>query len=111
MIPLTRLRHDEIFYLNPDLFERVDGHVDTVIRLTDGTEYVVVEAPDEIVRRIAEFRARIIAVAAMLQTGAFHQATAPSHTEHEAPSLRSADGGGSTSAVGDQMFRAPEATA
>ena len=67
MIRLTRLRHGEGFYLNPDLFERVDTHVDTVIRLIDGTEYVVVETGDEIARRIAEYRARIIAVAAVLQ--------------------------------------------
>lgn len=71
MIHLTRLRHGETFYLNPDLFERVDTHVDTVIRLIDGTEYVVVEPAEEIVRRIAEFRARIIALAAVLQSTAF----------------------------------------
>jgi uncharacterized protein YlzI (FlbEa/FlbD family) len=71
VIPLTRLRHGEIFYLNPDMFERVDSHVDTAIRLTDGTEYVVVESAEEIVRRIAEFRARIIALAGVLQANAF----------------------------------------
>ncbi len=69
MIPLTRLRHSERFYLNPDLFERVDTHVDTVIRLTDGTEYVVVESGAEIARRVIEFRAQILAVASMLQSG------------------------------------------
>jgi flagellar protein FlbD len=66
VIQLTRLRHGDTFYLNPDLFERVDTHIDTVIRLTDGTEYVVVESADEIARRIAEFRARVIALAAVL---------------------------------------------
>lgn len=71
MIHLTRLRHGETFYLNPDMFERVDTHVDTVIRLTDGTEYVVVEPAEEIVRRIAEFRARIIALAAVFGSTAF----------------------------------------
>lgn len=70
MIQLTRLRHGDTFYLNPDLFERVDTHIDTVIRLTDGTEYVVVEPADEIARRIAEFRARVIALAAVLQSNA-----------------------------------------
>lgn len=69
MIPLTRLRHGETFFLNPDLFERVDTHVDTVIKLIDGTEYVVVEPAEEIIRRIADFRARIIALAGVLQAG------------------------------------------
>lgn len=71
MIHLTRLRHGQTFYLNPDLFERVDTHVDTVIRLVDGTEYLVVEPAEEIVQRIAEFRARVIALAAVLGSTAF----------------------------------------
>jgi flagellar protein FlbD len=57
-------------YLNPDLFERVDTHVDTVVRLIDGTEYVVVEPAEEIVRRIVELRARVIALAGMMHAGA-----------------------------------------
>jgi flagellar protein FlbD len=60
-----------MFFLNPDLIERVDTHVDTVIRLTSGTEYVVVETGDEIVRRTGEFRAQILALAAYLQGRAF----------------------------------------
>lgn len=71
MIPLTRIRHDEVLYLNPDLFERVDSHVDTVIRLTNGTEYLVVESAEEIVRRITEYRASVIALAGVLQANAF----------------------------------------
>lgn len=63
VIRLTRLRQDQPFYLNPDLFERVDTHVDSVIRLRDGSEYVVVEPASEIIKRIVEYRAYIIAVA------------------------------------------------
>ncbi len=70
MIQLTRLRHGDTMFLNPDLFERVDTHVDTVVRLTDGTEYVVIEPAEEIVRRIVDLRARIIAIAGMMQSGA-----------------------------------------
>lgn len=70
MIQLTRLQ-GSTFFLNPDLVERVDTHVDTVVRLTDGTEYVVVEPGAEIVRKIVEFRAQIIVIASMLQAGAF----------------------------------------
>ena len=56
-----------MFFLNPDLIERVDTHVDTVIRLTSGTEYVVVETGDEIVRRTGEFRAQILATGRRLE--------------------------------------------
>jgi flagellar protein FlbD len=63
MITLTRLRQNTPFILNPDLIERVDTHVDTVVRLTSGTEYVVNETGDEIVRRTIEFRARVLALA------------------------------------------------
>ena len=63
MITLTRIRQNTPFILNPDLIERVDTHVDTVVRLTSGTEYVVNETGDEIVRRTAEFRARVLALA------------------------------------------------
>jgi uncharacterized protein YlzI (FlbEa/FlbD family) len=67
MIQLTRLRHNDPFFLNPDLIERVDTHVDTVVRLTSGTEYMVNESGEEIVRRTAEFRARVIALAGIIQ--------------------------------------------
>ncbi len=77
MIQLTRLRHGDPMYLNPDLFERVDTHVDTVVRLIDGTEYVVVEPAEEIVRRIIDHRARIIAIAGMMQSGAAAWTTPP----------------------------------
>jgi flagellar protein FlbD len=66
MITLTRIRQNTPFILNPDLIERVDTHVDTVVRLTSGTEYVVNETGDEIVRRTAEFRARVLALAGTL---------------------------------------------
>lgn len=85
MIHLTRLRHGQTFYLNPDLFERVDTHVDTVIRLTDGTEYVVVEPAEEIVKRIAEFRARVIALAAVLGSTAFATGEPWSSAHHRSP--------------------------
>jgi uncharacterized protein YlzI (FlbEa/FlbD family) len=72
VIQLTRLRHGEQFFLNPDLIERVDTHVDTVIRLTTGNEHRVKETGDEIVRHIADFRARVLALA-----GLFQQAASP----------------------------------
>ena len=74
MIHLTRLRHAEPFFLNPDLFERVDTNVDTVVHLSNGTEYVVKEPGDEIVRRIVEYRARVLALAAIIEKKAFESA-------------------------------------
>ena len=62
MIQLTRLRHDDVFFLNPDLVERVDTHVDTMVRLTNGNEYIVAESAEEILRLIAEFRAKVLAL-------------------------------------------------
>ena len=61
MIPLTRLRHGQAFFLNPDFIERVDTHVDTVVRLTTGVEYVVAEDAHEILRRIVAYRSSILA--------------------------------------------------
>lgn len=70
VIQLTRLRHEDPFFVNPDLIERVDTHVDTVVRLTTGSEYVVSESAEEIIRRIADFRARVIALAGLIQQAA-----------------------------------------
>ena len=61
MIELTRLGQQQPFLLNPDLIERIDAHVDSVIRLTNGVEYVVTESADEIVDRIVRFRLRTVA--------------------------------------------------
>ncbi len=86
MIKLTRLRHGQTFLLNPDHIERVDSHVESVVHLSDGTEYVVVEQADEIVQRIIEFRARILAVASILQTGPFdagRNGSTPARAYHE----------------------------
>jgi uncharacterized protein YlzI (FlbEa/FlbD family) len=66
MIRLTRLRNDNALFLNPDHIERLDHHHDTVVRLFNGTEYVVTQTPDEIVELVVMQRARILAVAARL---------------------------------------------
>lgn len=66
MIRLTRLRHGEPLYINPDHIERLDRHHDTVVHLLNGTEYVVVESPEEILEQVTMLRARVIAEAARL---------------------------------------------
>jgi flagellar protein FlbD len=67
MITLTRL-NGQTFAINPDHIERIDVTPDTVICLLEGTKYVVSEGLDEIVRRIRDYRASVIAVAAQLES-------------------------------------------
>jgi flagellar protein FlbD len=60
MITLSRL-NGQVFALNGDLIERVDATPDTVVTLVDGTRYVVAEPVPEVVRRVVEFRAAVVA--------------------------------------------------
>ncbi len=55
MIRLTRLNHGP-FILNPDLIEHLQMTPDTVVTLTNGHQFVVLESADEVVSRIVEFR-------------------------------------------------------
>jgi flagellar protein FlbD len=66
MIRLTRLRQNTPFILNPDHIERVDTHVDTVVRLTTGAEYVVNETGEDIVRMTIDYRAHVLAAAGQM---------------------------------------------
>jgi len=66
MIRLTRLRNADPLWLNPDHIERLEHHHETVVKLLNGNEYVVVESPDEIVQQVTHLRARAIALAARL---------------------------------------------
>ncbi|MFK8025722.1 MAG: flagellar FlbD family protein [Ilumatobacter sp.] len=59
MIQLTRLGQQDRFFLNPDLIERIDCHVDSIVRLTNGVEYVVAESGEQIVERIVNYRSQI----------------------------------------------------
>jgi flagellar protein FlbD len=60
MIQLTRLNHSE-FYLNPDLIELMDTTPDTVISLSSGHKYVVLESAQEVIDRIVTYRQRCAA--------------------------------------------------
>jgi flagellar protein FlbD len=62
MILLRRLNGTELG-VNADLIERVESTPDTVLTLVDGTKYVVSEPAEEVVARIIDFRARILAAA------------------------------------------------
>ena len=66
MITVTR-HNGSSFALNPDLIERIDATPDTVITLVDGDEYVVQESVDEVVARVRESKAAIIALSHLLE--------------------------------------------
>jgi flagellar protein FlbD len=55
MIRLTRLNRGP-FLLNPDLIEHVEMTPDTVITLTTGHQFMVLETAEDVVHRIVDFR-------------------------------------------------------
>lgn len=58
MIRLTRLNHGP-FLVNPDLIEHVEITPDTVVSLSTGAKFLVLESADEIAARILEYRRAI----------------------------------------------------
>ena len=58
MIRLTRLNHAPMV-LNSDLIEHIDITPDTVISMTTGQVFRVLETADDVIARIVEFRRRI----------------------------------------------------
>jgi flagellar protein FlbD len=60
MIELTRLNHVPLV-LNSDLIEHVEVTPDTVITLTTGQRFLVLESSDEVVQRVIAFRKAIAA--------------------------------------------------
>jgi len=59
MIKVTRLDRQEIA-LNSDLIEWIESRPDTTLRLTTGQSLVVRETLDELLERIAAWRARLL---------------------------------------------------
>ena len=53
--------------LNCDLIERAEATPDTVLTLVDGTKYIVAEGLAEVVERVRDFRAGVLARSAELQ--------------------------------------------
>lgn len=54
MIRVTRLNREPI-YVNAELIEYVETTPDTVISLTTGEKFMVLESPDEIVAMVLEY--------------------------------------------------------
>jgi flagellar protein FlbD len=58
MIRLTRLNHVPLV-VNSDLIEHLEATPDTVITLTTGQKFMVLESADEVLSRVIEFRRTI----------------------------------------------------
>ena len=58
MIRLTRINHVPLV-LNSDLIEHIEVTPDTVISLTNGQKFMVLEPADEVVSRVIDFRRSI----------------------------------------------------
>jgi flagellar protein FlbD len=57
MITLTRINHSSLI-LNSDIIEHIQATPDTVITLTNGHNYLVLESPEAVVQKVVEFRRR-----------------------------------------------------
>jgi flagellar protein FlbD len=55
MIVVTRLNRVPVT-INSDLIEHMDANPDTVISLTTGQKFMVLESTEEVVRKVIEFR-------------------------------------------------------
>jgi flagellar protein FlbD len=58
MIHVTRINHVPLV-LNADLIEHIETTPDTVVSLTTGQKFVVLESAEEIIRRVVAFRREI----------------------------------------------------
>jgi flagellar protein FlbD len=63
MIKLTRLNRVPLI-INADLIEHVEGTTDTVVALTNGQKFLVLESAEEVVDKVIEFRRAIMSAAA-----------------------------------------------
>ena len=61
MIKVTRLDNRE-FTVNADMIEFIESTPETILSLSSGRKVVVREPVDEVVRRIIEYRHRVLPV-------------------------------------------------
>ena len=62
MIQLTRLNHVPLI-VNADLIEHVEVTPDTVVALTSGHKFMVLESAEEVVDKVIQFRRAILSPA------------------------------------------------
>ena len=59
MIKLTRLNHVPLI-VNADLIEHVEATGDTVVALTTGQKFMVLESAEEVVEKVIQYRKAIL---------------------------------------------------
>jgi flagellar protein FlbD len=59
MIHITRINHVPLV-LNSDLIEHIESAGDTIISLTTGQKFMVLESADEVIQRVIAFRRMIL---------------------------------------------------
>jgi flagellar protein FlbD len=59
MIRLTRLNHVPMI-INADLIEHIDMTPDTVVTLTSGQKFMVLETAEEVVDRVIVYRQKLL---------------------------------------------------
>ena len=59
MIQLTRLNHVPLI-VNADLIEHVEVTPDTVVALTNGQKFMVLESAEDVVERVIQYRKAIL---------------------------------------------------
>ena len=67
MVLVHKLKGEPLF-LNADLIESIEAMPDTVVTLADGRRVVLSDTPEEIVERIAAFRASVLVAAEELRS-------------------------------------------
>jgi flagellar protein FlbD len=60
MIRLTRINHAELV-VNADLIEHVETTPDTVLTMTTGQKFLVLESVEEVIHKVIAFRKAIAA--------------------------------------------------
>ena len=59
MIKLTRLNHVPLI-VNADLIEHIDMTPDTIVTLTSGQKFMVLESAEEVVEKVITYRRRLL---------------------------------------------------
>ena len=59
MISLTTMNQKE-FILNSDHIEKIESVPETLITLTNGRKYIVLEMPEEVIEKIISFKQKLL---------------------------------------------------
>ncbi len=84
VIVVTRLNGGQ-FGVNPDLIQRVDSAPDTILTLIDGSKYIVEESMEQVISRINEHRAQVLARSRELSGSPVFELVADAQEPGDAP--------------------------